>query len=180
MAGAPLLPLFLAASTAVSVGANIYGTMQQGAAQQGMMAAEVRARELESKQADLQVKQISAQRLTELNANLGAIAAMRAGRNTLGDSPTGETIVRSFTKESLGARSNEVLDARLRALSARNAVEAANMERKAAARASRIATIGAIADGAGDLYSSGFFRRRPSTRPAGSSGSSRPDGSRGG
>lgn len=153
-------------STVLGAGANIYGTMQQGAAQQSMMAAETRARELESKQADLQVKQISAQRLTELNANLGAIAAMRAGKNTLGDSATGETIIRSFTKESLGARSNEVLDARLRALSARNAVEASNMERKAAGKASQIATIGAVADGVGDLYSSGFFRRTKTTPPA--------------
>ena len=156
--GQAVFPLMLAA-TAVGTGAQIYGTLQAGAAQQGAYEAEARSRALEAKQADLQAKQISALRMQELNANLGAIEAMRAGKNVLGDSPTGAAIIRSFTKESLGARANEVLDARLRALSARNAMWAAQQSGRDARRASYIAAIGAGADGLSSMAS--LLRPRP-------------------
>lgn len=156
--GQAALPLMLAA-TAVGTGAQVYGALQAGAAQRGAYEAEARARALEAKQADLQAKQISALRMKELNANLGAIEAMRAGKNVLGDSPTGAAIVRSFTKESLGARANEVLDARLRALSARNAMWAAKQSGRDAQRASYITAIGVGADGISNMAS--LLRPRP-------------------
>lgn len=158
--GTPVDPIgwVIIGASLLSAGASTYGNMQQAAVQQGQFEAEARQRALEAQQADLQTHQISAQRLQELNANLGAIVAMRAGKNTLGDSPTGEAIIRSFTRESLGSRANEVLDARLRALSARNAVEAANQNARAARTQGKLAMIGGIADMAGAAYSSGFFR----------------------
>ena len=159
--GTPVDPIgwVILAATVASTGASVYGSMQQAAVQKGMYQAEARARELEAKQADLQARQISAKHLSELNANLGAIVAMRAGKNTMGDSPTGEAIIRSFTRESLGAKGNDVLDARLRALSARNAIAAANMQARAAGQAGTINAIGALADG---ISSAGSIIRRPS------------------
>lgn len=162
------------AATAIGTGAQVYGSMQQSAAAQGQFNAEARMRELESKQADLQAKQISAQRLGELNANLGAIMAMRAGRNLLGDSPTGAAIVRSFTRESLGARANEVMDARLRSYSAKNAMWAAQQSAKAAKQEGVINAIGALAEGVGGIAgqmptstrtrSGVLTKRKPTTR----------------
>lgn len=157
--GTPLDPIgwALLAATTVSTGAKVYGDMKTAAVQKGMYQAEARQRELEAKQADLQATQISAQRMQELNANLGSIIAMRAGKNTLGDSPTGEAIIRSFTRESLGARSNEILEARLRGLSARNAMWAAQQQAKAAGQAGMINAIGSLADGV--AQGAGFFFR---------------------
>lgn len=159
--GTPVDPIgwVLLAATVASTGAQVYGAKAQSAAAQGQFNAEARARELESKQADLQARQISALRMSELNANLGAIIAMRAGRNVLGDSPTSTAIVRSFTRESLGAKSNEVLDARLRGLSARNAMWAAQQSAKAAKTEGTINAIGALADGIGSTAS--LLRARP-------------------
>ena len=111
--------------------------------------------------------------MQELNANLGAIIAMRAGKNTVGDSPTGEAIIRSFTRESLGARASEVLEARLRALSARNAMDAAKMSDRATAKATQWAAIGQGVDGVANI--AGFLRprpRKPSSPSATSSGGS--------
>lgn len=151
--GTPIDPIGWAiiGATALGTGAKIYSAQAEAAHRQGLYEAEARARELEAKQADLQARQISAQRLQELNANLGAIIAMRAGKNLLGDSPTSAAIIRSFTHESLGARANEILDARLRALSARNAMWAAQQNARFAQQQGVLDTIGAIADGVGSM-----------------------------
>lgn len=180
--GTPVDPIGWAiiAATVIGTGSQVYGSMAQSAAAQGQFNAEARMRELESKQADLQAKQISAQRMAELNANLGAIIAMRAGKNLLGDSPTGDAIIRSFTRESLGSRANEVLEARLRGLSARNAMWAAQQSSKAAKQEGVINAIGALADGVGSIAGAmprggptggGMLKkRRPTTRTGGTKG----------
>jgi hypothetical protein len=154
-------------SMAIGTGAQVYGSMAQSAAAQGQFNAEARMRELESKQADLQAKQISAMRMQELNANLGAIVAMRAGKNLLGDSPTGNAIIRSFTRESLGSRANEVLDARLRSLSAKNAMWAAQQSSKAAKTEGTINAIGALAEGIGGVIGQMPTRTSPTTTRTG-------------
>ncbi len=161
--GTPVDPLGWAilAVTAIGTGAQVYGTMQQSALNKGMAQAQARAANTERMQADLQATQISAQRMQELNANVAALNAMRAGRNTLGDSPTAAAIIRSFTRESLGARANEVLDARLRALSARNAMWAAQETARAEGRAGPILALGQAAQGAANMM--GMFYRPNNT-----------------
>lgn len=158
------MEIAMVVAAVIGAGASVYSSQSQAATTRGVMEAEARAKLLEAKQADLQTTQISAKHLQELNANLGAIAAMRAGKNLLGDSPTSEAIVRSFTRESLGARANDMLDARLRAYSARNAMAAAGMQARGAQRVANFQSIGAIAQGFGNAYSAtnGFsFLRSP-------------------
>lgn len=139
-------PFILAATAAIGSGVSAYSSYQQGEAQQSAFAAEARSRELEAKQADLQARQISALRLQELNANLGAIEAARAGKNLAGDSPTGVALTRSFTRESMTARASEVMDARLRQLGALNARQSALAQGKAARLAGTLGAVGDTAD----------------------------------
>lgn len=151
--GTPADPIgwMLMAAAAIGSGVQAYSSYQSGVAQQAAFNAEARSRELEAKQADLQSKQISALRLNELNANLAAISAARAGKNLLGDSPTEVALVRSFTKESLGSRANEVLDARLRYLGALNARQSALIQGKAARTAGTLGAVGDTLDMVGRL-----------------------------
>lgn len=147
MQAAALPWLFMGLAT-VGAGVAAYSSYATGVMQQAAYDAEARQRTLESKQADLQAKQISALRLSELNANLAAISAARAGKNLAGDSPTEVALVRSFTRESLGARSSEVLDARLRKLSLLNAAYSARVAGKSARLAGTLGAIGHLTDGA--------------------------------
>lgn len=154
---------YIAIATAA---ASAYSSIQAGKAQAAAYAAQARQHEDEAKQADLQARQISALRLRELNANLAAIESARAGKNLTGDSPTAGALVRSFTRESLGARANEVLDARLRGISARNAAAAAGLQGQYAKQAGYLGAVGDIADIGARL---GTLVRRPSTATRGGS-----------
>lgn len=152
--GTPADPIgwFIIGSTLVSAGVSAYSSYASGVAQQAAFDAEARSHELDAKRADLQSKQISALRLQELNANLAAISAARAGKNLGGDSPTEVALIRSFTRESLTSRSSEVLDSRLRYLGALNAAQAARTQGKAAKLAGTLGAIGDVADLAPRLY----------------------------
>ncbi len=131
---------------AISAGVTAYSSYAAGKAQQAYYAGEARAAETQARQATLQATQISAQRAAELNSNLSAIMAARAGSNLSGDSPTEMAITRSFTRESLTSKSNEVLDARMRRLGAINAIATANAQGKAAYQAGVLGAIGSTAD----------------------------------
>lgn len=144
--GADIIAYVAIAAAVASAGVSAYSSYQTGVAQKAAFDAEARQHELEAKRADLQSKQISALRLAELNANLAAISAARAGKNLGGDSPTEVALIRSFTRESLGARANEVLDARLRYLGALNAQQGARISGKAALTAGTLGAIGDVAD----------------------------------
>lgn len=146
--GTPADPIGWAvlAATAIGSGVKAYSSVQQGRAQYQAYAMEARQRELESKQYALQARQVSAQRLTELSANLAAIDAARAGKNLTGDSPTSMALVKSFTKESMASRANEILQSRLGYLGSINAKTSAQMAGRSALKSGYIGAIGDVTD----------------------------------
>lgn len=141
------------AAAIAAAGVSAYSSYSQGVTQKAAFDAQARQHELEAKRADLQSKQVSALRLQELNANLAAISAARAGKNLGGDSPTEVALIRSFTRESLGSRANEVLDSRLRYLGAINAMNSARMQGKAAKQAGTLGAVGDVLGLVTTLYS---------------------------
>lgn len=160
---APIAAFFTAAAPYIAIGSTVlqaYSSIQAGNAQAAAYRAQARSAEDMARQQDLQATQISAQRLNELNANLAAIDAVRSGANVTGDSPTQATIVKSFTTESLNARDNEVLNAKLRGLSARNAARAAYGDANAAKWGGYIGAVGKLADAA--VSFGGLFPSTPS------------------
>lgn len=145
-AGTSYVAYIAYAAMAISAGVAAYSSYQSGKAQAAYYASEAQAAEMEQRQAALQAAQISAQRQAELDANLSAIMAARAGKNLAGDSPTEMAIIRSFTRESLTSKSNEVLDAKMRRLGAINAQAVSNMQGKTAYKAGVLGAISGTAD----------------------------------
>ncbi len=174
-AGSFIASNWVAIAAVTASAASAYSSIQGGRAAAASYAAQARSHENEARQADLQARQVSALRLRELNANLAAIEAARAGKNLIGDSPTQAAIIKSFTRESLGARANEISEATLRGISANNAAAAAGLQGQYAKQAGYLGAVGDVAD-IGMRLSKLVIRprpRTPTTRPrtGGTSGS---------
>lgn len=146
--GTPADPIgwALMAAAAIGSGVKAYSSVQQGRAQYQAYQLEARQRELEGKQYDLQSRQISAARLQELNSNLAAIDAARAGKNLGGDSPTSMALVKSFTKESMNSRASEILGARLGRLGSINARTSAQIAGRSALKSGYLGAVGDATD----------------------------------
>lgn len=106
-----------------AIGSSVVGggmSILQGFQQREMYKGRAMAAEREAQIAELQGKQVNAQRRDELNQALGAIDVLRSGRGVNLDSETGRAIRRDRRTRGQTAINNEVLGYRLGAVSKRN------------------------------------------------------------
>ncbi len=144
----PVTTTLVVASSALSG----YAALKGGQAKSNAYEAEARARETEARLSDLQSHQIAADRRSELNANLAAIAANRAARGSMAGSSTALALSNAFTDESSRAMEAEVLEPMLRARSSRLAAGAARQGASAARTASYAQAFSSFSDAGLQLY----------------------------
>lgn len=120
-----------AASAALNV-ASGFAALKSSRAERNAYNMQAGAYEQQARVVDIQARQAATHRLNELNANLAAIAAKRAGSNSALDSPSALAIDEAFTQESKDAMSNDRLSALMQARKLRTEAGAARLSGRAA------------------------------------------------